>query len=686
MMTQHELYINDILVDIDKDVNVYLTFQSPIFNSLGSAISNVSRNISLPMTDVNLRAIEMYHLADKSDTTSSTKTFPRRWHTVRYYRNGIQICKSAQGKVIDINEGRINFAFTWGNVESFKNMTDKKLNELTFNATLPWNKKIVYEKNPSAPYGFYNLDCGMGRGNVQYQHPCVTTNFLIEQIALDSHVSINYKKDGRPLTDNYIIPCLTKKSNDAANFSSRYWSKRNDIKIVEEAASGGGKTYKVYLKPRLLENSTTPEVEYEPGCFRDPADLWYDIKAGVEKADTDYFDVTELDKIRIIISPFTIIFSAVAGISHPCFEIKVGPNSICKPTWSFNSAQSAYTYNFPATDVVLDVAQRDVCKIGIGEFAQDVSQTLYFYNGSPTIEVVPYLETLVFGVKDDSTVEFPLAINLPDMKQTEFLQAIMHLNGLFAYAKDENSIDFVSIDGLVKNMPYAQDWTDKLVTTSASPNVPECMEFNFLDFQQKNRCKYDNDEDIKTDYSGFITINNETAGSTVKDFIELPFSASEDSPGLTFSEKLDILNSNGTLTDYKRTARIPLYVYSSDEEGKSNAAYTEGLKPRILRLENIKNKWLKATFANLDWNHLLRTKYKSYQRVIRNPRVLKVRCRLSDIDLSKIDFSIPVTFSQFGNYYAIIKVQSAADGVCKCDFLELKKESSNPPGMPEELN
>lgn len=76
-MVKHELYINDILVDIDKDVNIYPLYQSPLLSDLKSVVSNRTNNISLPLTPKNAKAIQMFHLAD---TTDDSGAFPRKWN------------------------------------------------------------------------------------------------------------------------------------------------------------------------------------------------------------------------------------------------------------------------------------------------------------------------------------------------------------------------------------------------------------------------------------------------------------------------------------------------------------------------------------------------------------------------------------------------------------------------------
>lgn len=666
-MKTHELYINDMLMDIDKDVNIYPKFQSPIFTDLKYITSHISNNISLPITANNARAIEMYHLADKQDFIFSKNSFPRCWHAVRYYRNGVEICRSAFGKLINIEDGRINFAFSWGNIENFQQLFDKELNTLSFATNVAWNKNISYVTNLDTNYGFYCIDFGAGFKK-QYQHPCIKSNYVISQIASDNGITINNFKNDEWLTDNYLIPCLTKKSNEICNFYSRYWSTKNiiSLKLSQPQISN------VYLVPEPYNNTENPEDgKYNLSYFHDPASLWNETE--------NKFDVTDIDKIRFQMSEFTLKSTFVdSNVPFPEFELELCSGiSIIPIVEEEEDVQK--TYYFGAINMEIDVAAVNEFMVKLGQirtfifestdhegnvYHRNVPQNVFLSSACPTITIVPELKELRYGTKRNSGVRFPLAVNLPDMTQSAFLHAMMQMNGLFAYAKDEKTIDFLSIDDILENIPKALDWTDKLVNTSLNYNVPENIEFEFLDFERQNRFTYSNDSEVTTDYGASMYIENETIKeSKDKEVIKLPFSPSN-----------SVRYLKGPFAR-KRVAKIPLYtIETSEDTTEVDDGYDDGLKPRILsyKMDIFAN--IIASFQGLDWKNIISKKYIAYQKIIKNPRVLKVRCRLSDIDLSKLDFSLPVKFAQFGNYYVIITIQTTANGICKCEFLEIKTD------------
>lgn len=678
-------------MDIDKDVNIYPKFQSPIFTDLRYIISNVTNNISLPITANNARAIELHHLADKKDPISEISSFPRRWHTVRYYRNGMEICHSALGKIINIEDDRINFAFSWGNIENFQQLFDKNLRQLKCNAYLPWNTNTQYETTFDKNYCFYNLDFGVGvtRGvhlgrndNIPFQHPLVKSNYILAQIATDNGITINNFKNGNFLTEDYFIPCLTKNSNNLCNEYSAYVSMFNIIEVVEiqnisysdypDRSAPTSTSKRAFIHPIIFEDTENGEPDFV--ALTDPVDLWDDV----EKC----FDVQDVDKVRLIISEFTLVCDTYGQLPYPELTVELGRDIKIKPRERIEIG-TTQRYYFDQIDREIDVKDIKMLKIGLGEI-KEKSENNKLYTQlpvflglmSPQIWLIPYLKELVFSPKKDSSIRFPIAENLPDMTQSDFLHAIMQMNGLFAYAKNEKTIDFLSIDDIVANIPNALDWTDKLVNKSLNYNAPNGIEFEFLDFERQNHFTYDNDSEILKDYGTTLFIDNRTIkDGKDKELVKLPFS-----PTNSVKRYGEYLGEGRNYSTYYE-AVIPCYDSSVGENEVRTVTFNEGVKPRILNFKKKGNN-LVISFEGLEWKKLIEKKYRAYKSIIKNPRVLKVDCLLNDVDLSKLDFSLPIKFSQFGGYYIIITVQTAANGLCKCEFLEIKTDFNRGQGLP----
>lgn len=619
-MTTHELYVNDILMDLDKDVNIYPTYQSPVFTDLQAIVSNRSNSVSLPLTSNNTRAIEMYHLADKYERISAVNTFPRRWHKVRYYRNGIAICEDGRGMITEIEDGYLKFTFYWGNIENFQQLFNKNLNDLTFTDAAMWGVDTKYVSNASADYGFYDINFGyyVLHDHLEYQHPCVNTNFILKKIANENKIKINNIRENKPITDNFLIPCLTKFGDN------RIGENANNVYYCEEN--------------KLESGCVVPD-----GPYTDPLKIW-----DVQRRE---FNVTNIAKIRVEISESHV--KSEYNTYRPKVELAIGDDFVLESyDESYNDQEGIAHSRFHAVNININTSRMNTIDI---KFVQGIlGKDHYFVYSDPTVRIVAFMDECEY--RDDANAYFPLAINLPEMTQADFLRAILQMNGLFAYAKNLNTIDLLSIDDIMANISRAFDWTDRLVNGSANFGMPAQMEFKLSDFAQRNRCAYNNDDEIMQDGSAVLTVNNVTI-TPKKDAIELPFS-----------------QTNMIVKDGVDYAQIPIY-----KQVNTDIEYDSDLTPRILRAVQ-KGNSVAATFVGMDWKNLIKTKYAGYQTVIKNPRILNVQCRLSDYDLSIIDFSIPVTFRQFGNHYAVLKIQSVANGLCKCELLELK--SAAPQGLP----
>jgi len=108
-------------------------------------------------------------------------------------------------------------------------------------------------------------------------------------------------------------------------------------------------------------------------------------------------------------------------------------------------------------------------------------------------------------------------------------------------------------------------------------------------------------------------------------------------------------------------AKIPLYSYDND----ATLNYTSA-QPRILLLDGDR-----GTFSGLSWGTLLSQHYASYQKIIRRPVIIKEKIELREIELKRLDMTIPVYLAQYGKYYAIISVKAENTGICECQLLQL---------------
>lgn len=634
-MTIYELYIDGILCDLPSDEAVTLLYQSPIFSSLDSIQSNRSYNIGLPPTPANMRAIGQAARPDV-DADAPYVRLP-----AALYQDGVSLFTQGFAVVTDISD-TINVTLTWGNVDNFQPLFDSNLRDLNILIPAPegaegdwvpyieWNENTaILEANTSNKYpdvAFWGINFGMGLSNPKYLHPSVQVSAILDHIeeyngiTIDGKDRLAYSKNLGP-----IVPLVSKNGDEESG--------KAEITICSlSQATSNGQTI-------LKGTNPTQHPEYVNG---------------------DYFDVKNAQGIDMQMTISGFLFSS-----------------------DDKDIESLKMYVAPSEDYNTVLADMGFAGINQGD-------RIYIY-GTPHVEIpqdkIPESGYVAIVVKHEKRVElggdmsfyaypreevhfpsvFPIAPNLPDMSQGDFILALMSMNGLFAYADKDNpnTIKLISIDDIIAKVRKNDiiDWSDRVILNDIHRvDMPDASAFTIDDLAQSNILDYDNDDDVKTDTYGTITIRNENIEKETE-LVSLPFSASEN-----------------TTTDGVDCAVVPIY----EDDGKGGANYSE-CSPRILsgrgafmsgvaRCIGVFDPWMK--FGGEEG--IVKTRYASYQKVVDRLRMISVRAKLTALDLYNLDYTRPVYIAQFGQLFAIFSVETGEDGICDCQLLKLKADGVAP--------
>lgn len=631
-MTTYELYINDILCDLSSDEVVTLLYQSPIFSSLDSIQSNRSYNVALPPTPTNMQAIGQAARPDV-DADAPYVRLP-----AALYQDGVPLFTQGFAVVTDIAD-TINVTLTWGNVDNFQPLFDNGLRDLGPQLEeleaehIDWNENTtILEGNTTSEYpgvAFWGVNFGMGLSNPKYLHPSVQVKTILSAIekyngiTIDGKERLAYSKNLGP-----IIPLVSKKGDNKIN--PAFYS--DNMEIIDSRIGS------VKLNGRDQAN----------------------IVSGTSDIDVSEMSVVRItmtgndgDSIRIY-APGTAVGDAVVRLYVFGFDNNTMTGS---PIYSQGARVSGGYANLSAFDETVDVKDYDHIYIQIspepGLSVQAIYAVFEVWGDYPNL-------TVIFPDK------FPVAPNLPDISQGDFVLALMSMNGLFAYAdKDSpNTIKLISIDDIIANVQNNDiiDWSDRVILNDFHRvDMPDASIFTIDDLAQSNILDYDNDDDVKTDTYGTITIRNENIEKETE-LVSLPFSASE----------------NAT-TNEVNCALVPIYEDHSTED-KENITYSE-CSPRILsgrgafmsgiaRCIGVFDPWMK--FGGEEG--IVKTRYASYQKVVDRLRIITIRAKLTALDLYNLDYTKPVYIAQFGQIFAIYSVETGEDGICECQMLKLKAD------------
>ena len=589
-----------------------IVYQSPIFTDIDNIVSNRTNSVNFPVTRNNLNAI------DNCQMTSGSSKFAYRRHTVKYYRDGVQIF-SGYGTLMSVTQTQIKFTFTWGNVAAFKKLLDYKLRKIKGpvgqdEISIPWRDNAV-----NTPNFAMNLDTG------GYPHPVMKVSTLLAGIELTTGVTIENKE----LLSDYRIPVTGKQADDNA--------KRN-----QGATTGSDIFAKTWgMMCHFLTSAPANDVR---GMY---------IGNGM-------YDVEPYETLQIIV-PASFRYSCTkhAGVSSQQVAVFAvdedgnHPKQLAYVQMHKTESGARFVYSTGSdifgkeTILNLNVSEYTHLMIKVREFGSAIESATTMEGNLTLIPDYDKEQELIYGGV------YPMIRNLPDWTLSQLLKNLMKMEGLFATCPDESTIRLVSIDDLYAQRENAVDITDALMLGSSDSLTKE---YSFGSYSQKNIFKYAEDGTVKTDASGYISIDDDNLGAE-SELLSLDFAASDD---------------NG------KTVSLPLYT--KNEDGGYDYA---DVTPRILKVKSVEGSREILTFRGLEWPRLIADRYSGFSDAIRNAKVIKASMRISTVQLANLDLMTPVFSYSLGHYYAILSLTTKENGIADVELLQLQDRNDEDTGEPQ---
>lgn len=610
-----ELYISDWdgrnweRVDLGNSSGITLSYNSNLFGDLNQIKSNTSYTIKLPKTTNNCRIIDGAHVV------SNNTQYPRSVHYAKYYRNGIEIIKKAIVYLMCITEDSIEIVLVWGILNSLEKMKsgNKKLTELTVSKVLTKHDKEGFVWSPD----LFNPECYVedidnSKGGVIsklnfgasteekgvniYHHPSARVSWLFQKIADEYMLTFDYPDSVKKFFQRLLVPCFGRKTEPIPNGESISTIRMyfHDDVVIYGIERGPGKKY-LEINDGEITVNTACSVTLKDFNFRTNAQLYLEHDNGF--IETMMYIENE------------------DGL--PCYD--------------------NYVQQF-------EVKEGGSFKIGLGRFENDSSLW-----GEGAFKII------LTGVNVTVQDRYPIIVNLPDMKQTDFLISVCVMTGMFPTVGGDNVIKFNTLETLVENKAKCVDWSGKLVRASGYEHVPKELSFKLDDFAKENKLKYKEDDSVVGQYDGVISVEDENISSS-RDLATIAFAASDTQNDMAY---------------------VPLYKVEIEKEtsdGKTvyrnKVVYNDKIAPRILFEDNVGGEST-ATFKNLTFEKLIEMHYEEYKRIVKSPIRIKESFLLSDIDLRDLDYARPVYLSQYGAYFAIMHIQANNNGVSDCELLKI---------------
>ena len=280
---------------------------------------------------------------------------------------------------------------------------------------------------------------------------------------------------------------------------------------------------------------------------------------------------------------------------------------------------------------------------------------------------IAYIDITTDAIKYGDLID-PI-INMPDIKQVEFIKTICNMFGLIPEViPRDRVIKFWNFSELYDNVGDARDWSKYL-----SERDDE-TEFKFGDYAQRNNLKYkDSDDVIKDNGRGTMLVEDETLQAE-KDLLTLNISTCDDiyigytAPTVPVSR----ISMNKWYDDagiYKAEKTIDArIVYVKRATGKTlklwdDAAMAGGsvtvTDPRI------------ASSLEVSFSYLV-TNYAWLSRMLTKTNLRRAKFNLPVYEVAGMKHYIPIYLSQYKAYFYVNKINNYVPGqLCTIDLIKL---------------
>lgn len=633
------LKIGDDFLDTYGNEVIAQTYGVNEIGDISTRQGGFSNDFVIPLTAKNRSILDFPEDINSDSRNPYTKV------QATLFDNGVPVA-SGYLRYQVVNDTNLQASFFSDNTAWYNLIKDKNLTDLELSAyDHDWdydaiNTAILADKDsgytyPLIDYGEFADETSLDVFSDQ-MYPAMFVSTLLKQILIE----IGWKAEGEllavPLFKRMIIPFSA-----SAFVHSNQWVTDN--------------TYTDTIQSVQAIDSTGAEI------------IW------ATAASTDITIATETGS-------YTITTKLNVSLSSGGFFIDIRVNG--SPVQAVGEIAAVTATDIIVTAENVDLIPGDVVTV----FARvDSSPPLMSVNTSSTITITPNA-TMQRG----STIQ--MASVLPDISQADFIKYIAYLFGAVLQADpDSGTVTFNLFNSIKGNLINALDWSNKI-------DIGSIREVNFTElldrYAIKSKMTYledDNDSELKAYKAetnkifgeGQFDINNDHIdGENV--IYEAPFSSMinitsfnntmyipqiryvDGDDLLTIAPKIAILSENISVGDLSLDAYSELRLFNDpDEYHTSYHILTEipfcwfVKTPFIEAIDEIPDT---LAFDQVEFTAIgdpTKDRYlKDYELILNSMRYLKAYFHLTEIDISELDFTIPVYIDRFKAYFYISKINN----------------------------
>ena len=613
-----ELIIEGRHIDLAPDTDITLEYASNLLDEPGKLNLTHSYTIKIPRTLRNARILQA------PERPANEQGLVRRYLSARYYRNGIDLLGPARAYVIRSTEAQYNIAIVSESLANLQELIESKdsLNDLPGLPMLQWIG--TSGKGPdfySADFGFAKYQSGLPADPYPTyytaSHPYARVVPLLRMILQNAGVPFAFDEtetiDG-DLYNTVILAAPSHKPNKGMETESGIIA--SNVVVLEEPTAWP--VFSNYAfgwdSPKPLYWTETTLRGFFPGGRKFRLTLNFAAPIGQNWSNT-YLELTGALQ-GTLSGTFSIkrwpFVKDDTGVYRVFIEEEMTPESSWTGLWiTYQTRENGEYVPFATTEAPVPY---------------DLQQPMMTVN---------FIHDHIDIAYDN---RFPLQGNLPDISQWDLIRSVCAIFGLR-----------LTVKGGVLHFSDVQTWYDRSKATDWSGRLADGtgetsdITYSINSWARKNNIVYKEDD---------------------KEQVALPFN-----PDATL--KVD----DQTLKDSRDYYKLPFAASTRDVaehyEIKNGETENIDIAPRIFRLGYV-NDVLTLTSPEEMYGHaLIERYYPNIQKVVERPVIVSTEVRLSEIDLKTLDLSRAVYLSQYGRYYAILRVQTSDGDICKVELLQL---------------
>jgi len=666
-----EIYILGKKIDLFEDTVVATTYQSADIGSTEDILMSFTRTIKVPRTPTNDLILGFANIL------SSNETQPYRKLPATVRRNGIEILSDGLA-IIKGFSGNYSMNIFGGNYGLFNvigelTLQDLTLSDLDHDRTLA----VIAESTFDGTAGDYDYmyplvqwgqDVTMSylnfTINAERLYPCIKLSRIVTQIVEGAgyELATNLNNIGEPFA-SALIPVMHKKSSDdtdtqyeeaGASFESTTTMTSFVAQSNKYIALFTVKTYHQEWQVEDIDWTAPAEISWYYTQFNILSTGKYeiDIRITFNGLDEDTYVVKLVTYLEHPITYTSWVDEYLVLAEDSCVTSLIG-STVCSFSFSGRLGRGervALVVERPS------LSAETPCEIIGGALVSYVNFTL--------VES----ETTEYGFN------FPIAVNLPELKQVDLLKDVAVRWGLMYYTNPMTRKFYMyTIDDVKNNIKGSSiDWSDKL-DLNTTPKIG----YANTKYAQENWFRNAKEDTMSHSGDWSFTIDDENLDVTKKVYTSI-FGSSDEIILYYEISMVEILRYNAVeeYLDKEPKPRIIMLLsdtvaasleYRSDLEGDSHITVGGSEKIAVGVFLNL----LHMGDPNLSFRYTLNTFYISFIEMLDRYKHVTANFLLTEVDIANVNPIYPIYVREFGVYFYLSKINNSTGGSDSVELIKL---------------